>query len=75
MRNVKGGDPNHGCGPGGSGGLCLVCSTPGGTETWCRNDGGSSAVSECNAIYPAYNGEGVSGDWGTCAGPTEPSEA
>lgn len=67
MRMVKGGDPNQPCGSGGSGGICVVCTTPGGTESWCRSDT-SDATSVCRGIYPAY-GDEVSGEWATCASP------
>jgi hypothetical protein len=54
MKNIKGGA-----------GLCLVCTTPNGTESWNRSDGGD-ADAECQAIYPAYGSE-VTGYWATCA--------
>ncbi|MEO9886569.1 MAG: hypothetical protein ABJR05_02975 [Balneola sp.] len=62
MNNVTGGT---GC----SGShLCIVCTTPGGTGSWCRPNGEGDATSECQAIYPAYNPSNVSGEWATCSG-------
>lgn len=40
----------------------LVCSTPNGTESWCRSSNSGDANTICAGIYPAYN-EGVSGNW------------
>lgn len=51
-------------------GLCtgepylLSCTTPNGSEDWCRSSISGDATEVCNGIYPAYHGEGVSGLWG-----------
>lgn len=72
MKNIMAGvDPNTPCG-GEGGGLCLVCTTPNGTESWCRSAGGESADIECQAIYPAH-GSNVTGYYATCSGPGDPS--
>jgi len=40
----------------------LVCSTPNGTESWCRSSSSGNASNVCQSIYPAYGGS-VSGNW------------
>ncbi|ARS40447.1 hypothetical protein CA265_12580 [Sphingobacteriaceae bacterium GW460-11-11-14-LB5] len=47
----------------------LSCTTPGGKEDWCRSSISGDATAACNAIYPAYNGSGVSGEWGVIIRP------
>lgn len=52
----------------GGGGTCsegkywLCCTTPNGFEMWCRTECPANPTDECNAIYPAYDGKGVSGN-------------
>lgn len=41
----------------------LVCTTPNGSESWCRTSESGNASDECRAIYPAY-GDSVWGNWG-----------
>ena len=51
--------------PGGSCGenqYWLVCTTPNGTESWCRSSMSGNASDVCSGIYPAY-GSSVSGNW------------
>lgn len=63
MKRIMGGEmaPPPG-GPCANGQFWLVCSTPNGTEQWCRNSDSGNASDACEAIYPAY-GDQVSGNW------------
>lgn len=62
MKNIMGGLFD-----GGPGGNCgdnyeLVCTTPNGSESWCRTSNAGNASDECRAIYPAY-GDAVWGNY------------
>jgi len=61
MKNVMGGllEPGGNCGENQT---WLVCTTPNGTETWCRSSSSGNASTACQAIYPAY-GAVVYGNW------------
>lgn len=57
LKNVIGGSGGYGGSGGCSTGYVLTCTTPNGTEDWCRSEPCGGANQLCQAIYPAYGSE------------------